>query len=454
MSRELIEKLKSIKTQKGLINPDRVWVAENRAKLLANVRQSAIQQQAESQPEKTPVKLLENFSAGLHIFFPQRVLSFARAGLSVFLVGTVAVGSWIASVSASYDSLPGEIMYSVKMANESTELLVANMLGSEKDQVSTILKHASHRVDEYQRSTSEEQAVQAIESLKKKIESSSKSLEDAEKKSPETAVVVAKVIEEKTDEILVALSNEESVAGTKLALQDDVTNVEGLIQDAGIKAVEMIVKKVEQKEVGEDVISTEEVKKTIAKKLDHLVSDVSRIEETNNNSSSTINIVKMETASSTELIMSAVVPEITVSSTAVTSTPAVADPVNKVAEASLKVDEAAKKVEETSLKAEETKTAVTGLMEQNDLSGALEKLKELSGVKIETKAAVTEASNAVNQVVQVAKEVATPPTVPEITIISPSSTSNVLAPPITASSSISAGPVLASSTTVEIKKVE
>lgn len=455
MGKELIKKLRSIKSQDGLINPDRVWVAQNRVKLLENVRQSAMQMQAEAQPEKITAKFAENISEGLNVFFSRRVLSLAHTSMTVFLIGALTVGSWIASVSASYDSLPGQIMYSVKMANEGTELLVANMIGSEKDKVSTILKHASHRVDEYQRSESEEQATQAIASLKKKIESSSVSLIEAEKESPKSAVEVAKVIEEKTEEILVALSNEESVTGTKLALQNDMVNVEGIIQDAGIKAVEMIVKKVEQKEVGEDVITTEELKQTIAKRLDQLVSDVSRIEEKNNVSSSTINIVKMETASSTEAIASLTILN-SATSTPITasSTIAVENPTKKVTEASQKVDEATKKVEETNQKVEETKVTVTGLIEQNNLSGALEKLKELSGAKIETKAVVTEALNAVNQVVQDAKDVKdaiTPLSAPENVIISPSSTLNALVPLLPAPSSTIITPATTSSSTVEIK---
>ena len=447
MPKELIKKLRSIKSQDGLINPDRVWVAENRAKLLATARQEAAQMQIETQPEKSAAKIVEQFSGVLDIFFSRRVLAFARSSMAVFLVGAVAVSGWIASVRASYDSLPGEIMYSVKMANENTEMLVTNMLGSEKDQVSMILKHASNRVTEYQRSESDEQATKAIESLKKKIESSSKSLEEAEKKSPTAAVEVARVIEEKTEEILVSLSEEESVTGMKL--QNDVTNVEGLIHDAGIKAVEMIVKKVEQKEVGEDVITTDEVKKTIAKRLDQLVFDVSKIEKANNVSSSTINIVKLETASSTELIANITLLGSVTSTVAVTTSTMTA--------ASQKVDEAAKKVTETNLKVEEGKVAVTGLIEQNDLSGALLKLKELGGVKNETQMAVTNASNAVNQVVQDAKDVKdaiAPVPVPVIVNISPSSTLNALVAPLPAVSSTIAVPALTSSTAVEIKKVQ
>ena len=110
------------------------------------------------------------------------------------------------------------------------------------------------------------------------------------------------------------------------------------------------------------------------------------------------------------------------------------------------------------MKVEEGKVAVTGLIEQNDLSGALSKLKELGGVKTETQVAVTTASNAVNQVVQDAQDVkdAIAPTlvVPPIINISPSSTLNAMVLPLSAVSSTVVAPALTSSTVVEIKKVQ
>jgi hypothetical protein len=206
MSRELVKKLKKMKSQDGRINPDRAWVMRNREQLLSSIRQSSVDKQSVAQAQKFLSKFANQFSEGLHIFVSNKVLSFARASMTVVLVIVVAVGGWTASVSASYNSLPGEVLYNVKMAVEKAELIVAGVVGSEEDEVSTIFKHASTRVDEYQRSESPEQAGQAIDLLKKKIESSSESLAKVEENSPITAVAVAKVIEEKTEEILVSLA--------------------------------------------------------------------------------------------------------------------------------------------------------------------------------------------------------------------------------------------------------
>jgi len=405
VSRKFIKKLKSIKTQDGLLNPDRAWVARNRERLISDIRQSSSSNNLHANN-----KFTQQFSKGLHIFVSNRVLSFARTGMTMVLVGAIAISGWIVSVSASSSSLPGEVLYNVKMAKETAELIVASVIGSEEDEVTTMLKHASTRVDEYQNSKSSEQATQAIKSLKKKIESTGDSLAKAEKKSSEKAVAVAKVIEEKTDEILISLSEEESVVGyinldnteeenldLEKELSEKIGEAEGLIEETGIKAVEVLIEKFEKQEVGEGLISKEEVKESIAKKLNKLVADVSKIQETNNVSSTTINIVKLKTVSSTEGI---VLDKIDSSEQKTTENIVTGTSEQRLEEASNKVSSASQKVEETNQKVEVGKLEVGDLIEQNNLSAAMDKIKELGEVKNETKVVVTEASNAVINVLK------------------------------------------------------
>ncbi len=404
MSRELIKKLREIKSQDGRLNPDRVWVARNREQMLGSINCSVIVKQESQESSTFVTQTVNNFSKGLHILVSGRVLSFARASMTVMLAGIMAVGGWIASVSASYNSLPGEVLYNVKMAAETTELIVTGMVGSEEDRVATIFKHASNRVDEYQRSESSEQATLAIQSLQKKIESSSESLANAEKESPDEAVAVARVIEEKTDEILDSLAEykienkvdawlDQSEIDVLIAsdkeLKEEIVKAEDLIQNVGIKAVEVIVQKFENEEVDENVMSKEEVKQTIARKLDKVVSGVSQLDaqvgQTTQLMASSSDIIAANIVSSTDSISS--------------STGSNIQP-----DATQKVEAATQKVEAATQKVETTVAEVGTFIEQNNLSAALQKVKELSDVKSETKAVVLEATNAVTQVATMASD--------------------------------------------------
>jgi hypothetical protein len=438
MSSEFSKKLRKIKKQNGGINPDRSWVASNREQLLSSIKESSINNTINA---KNKNSFVNNLSEVMNIFVSKRILVFGRVAMTSFLVFAVAAGGWTASVSASYNSLPGEVMYGVKMATEATELMVTSFVGSEEDEVNTILKHASTRVDEYQRSKSSEQATEAIKSLKKKIESTNETLVKAEKKSPVKAVAVAKVIEKKTDEILVSLTeeSEESENSTSVStkkrlknkkeghtesqqeLVDEIDEAEDLIEQAGINAVEVIVSKVEKKEVGEDVMSKEEVKETINRKLGKLVLDVSKLDveigETNQLiASSTISVKILETVSSTESVMEKSTEdkeeESGEDSSEETEDPKEGEDADSSTEAQSKEEKtiadiivvAEQKVSEANKKVEEAVEEVGNLIDQDNLSGALEKIKELEGVKSETKVIVVELSDAVDKVVEDVEE--------------------------------------------------
>lgn len=400
MSKKFIAQLKSIKNENGRLNPDRSWVLKNRVKLIEEIKSSA---KIENAIAETKLNFVDKINDGLHIFVSNRVLSFARSSLAILLVGTVAVSGWIASVSASVNSLPGDALYGVKLAAEKTELIVATVIGSGEDEVTTILKHASSRVDEYQRSESTEQASEAIKSLKKKIESTQESLDQLNSKSPVEAVAVAKVVEKKTEEILDSLAenktNEkpsqtvESTESNKVQLNKEVSEAEVLIQKAGIKAVEVLIEKVESDQVGTDVLSKEDVKETINRKLDKVAEGVSKLDvqvvATSEKASSTIAYIASGSATGT---INAVI------GTNASSTPAV---VNQIGETEKKVIEVEQKMSEVNKKVEDTKVEVKNLIEQNNLTAALDKIVELNQVKVETKVEVVETTKVVAEVQKV-----------------------------------------------------
>src|SRR3989338_4464731 len=357
MSRKLVKQLKNIKNENGRLNPDRSWVAQTRVKLIEDIKCNITNTEVNEEMVKTSV--FDTISEGLHVFVSGRVLSMARSSLTILLVGAVAVSGWIASVSASYDSLPGEALYGVKMAAESTELLVASVIGSDEDEVTTILKHASSRVDEYQRSESTEQATVAIKSLKEKIESTQDSMDKVNGKSPEKVVAVAKVVEKKTSEILDSLTEPKEKERTielkdiapevtKVQLKKDVVEVEALIQNAGIKAVGVLVENVNKEDVKESVITKKEVTDTINRRLDKLTEGGLKLDD-----------------------------------------------------AEQKVVVAEQKIGEANKIAETTKADVKILIEQDNFTAALQKIIELDTIKTETKVVVDEASIAVNIVEKV-----------------------------------------------------
>ena len=349
------------------------------------------------------------------IFVPRQLVAAARMTLTFVLIGSVAVSGWIASVSASQNSLPGEALYGVKLAAEKTELIVATVISEEKT-AATNLKHAAAKVEEYQNAKSRTQASQSIQSLKQKIESTNKSLTKIETKSSAEAVAVAKVVEEKTEQILNALGEKKGLSvGPEVVsagqeretsvtqLTNEVAAVENLIEATGVKAVGVLV----EQQQGE-------TKEKIERKLDRLASDLVKLDSeigvtsqmvaasttvaatvtTGASTASTSGHIDGTAAMSAGSTTVSVVGSVQMIGTPTTSSAA------SVAEVKEAVQAAGQKVDEAAKKGGETIEAAKTLIEQNDLKGALKKVQELGEVKQRAQAVVSEVKQVVSESVK------------------------------------------------------
>lgn len=344
------QKLKTLRN--GRFQPDRAWVTQNRSVLLAQI-QNTVKSNVHEEKGLHVATILDRISHAAGLFLPERFVQFSKSLSVASIVALVAVGGWIASVSASYDSLPGEVLYHVKVAAEKTELIVASVVGGDKDKVETLLRHASNRVEEYQKSKTSDQAAVAIRSLKKSIASTGETLKSAEAKADLTTTEVAKVVTQRTDQLLESLEaassapeGDHKTAETEKELGEAVH----LIEVTGVKAVEVLV---EQNLAGFGGISSEEVKATVEKKLEKISTDISALSNDMTVSSSLV------VATSTSPTTSSTAGDIAVSSTT-TKTGVI------VAEAKTMID-------------------------NNDLLGAIKKVQTLTEVKNDTGTAVLEA---------------------------------------------------------------
>lgn len=356
----------------GRLRPDREWTARNRAVLLAQIRNTVKTESSERQSFSLSL-IFDRVRQGARLFLPERLLVAGRSLSIASLVGLMAVGGWIASVSASYGSLPGEALYSVKVAAEKTELLMATVVGDDRDKVETLLKHASNRVEEVQNSKTPGQATVAIHSLKKSIESANKTLESVETNEGSTdaeVAEVAKVVTEKTEKLLASLEaagSDSSAESQTAETAKELGEAAHLIEVTGVRAVEVLI---EQNLAGNADVTLAEVKATVEKKLEKVVTDISSL-----------------AASSTPLVVSSTAGDMVSSSTAVT--------------------------------AAEAKT----LIDNNDLLGAIKKVQTLTEVKKDAGTAMLEAKLIIGNTASTTPATAT--TTPAITSTTTSGTSTV-----------------------------
>ena len=117
--KELLRKIQLLKSLRVGGEPSRDFVARNREILMMQAQNSI---DAKERPAATVnLRDLRQFVSSL---VPANLNRFIlRPALVVFLAFGVITSGWIASVSASLNSLPGDTLYSLKIATEKAQLV-------------------------------------------------------------------------------------------------------------------------------------------------------------------------------------------------------------------------------------------------------------------------------------------------------------------------------------------
>ncbi len=255
-NRELKKQLKAIKEFQGIGAPRPDWLKGNREILLMQVK-NTLGAKAERNFDFSRVW---NF---LNVFMPRQAVFYVVKPVAVMsLVVSVVMGSWVTTVRASYDSLPGDVMYSVKLATENMQ----TSLASKPQEVKLRTEFAGRRAEEVKKivksniSKTEKKAkvAEAVKHLQSDLEQVKGNLE--EMKKPESSsqtttmtqvVEVAKAVEQKTTEIQKSLDQTSAQLKTEaspvgVAPIEEMKQAAATVAETGVKAVEVMVEKNQQ----------------------------------------------------------------------------------------------------------------------------------------------------------------------------------------------------------------
>lgn len=259
-NKELIQLLKQLKNNESAGKPSNDFISKNRETMLLQIKNSS----ALAERPNSAVyfwRLVESI-------MPENVFRFVvRPAVLSLLVFGAAFGSWAASVSASYNSLPGDTLYSLKRMAERAQF----SLTSKNDRPSLQIELASRRLDEVAKIAEkpsiinkEERTKQAVKNFTEQVYSVKITLENlsTEDKKSNKAMEMAQMVDRKTTEYATILEKtKESSAAPEV--KKEVEAATSAVSDAGIKAIEVIVKKSGEGAIEmnkEDVISKVEEK--------------------------------------------------------------------------------------------------------------------------------------------------------------------------------------------------
>jgi len=426
MEKFLKAQFKNIRKQNGGINPDGLWVSENRAKLLHQIGNTTV-------TEKTKFNfwLPYQFAKAL---VPNQIYAPVRVMMALFLVGVITLSSWIASASATESCLPGDICYGVKLAAEKTQSALVSVTGSKKDKASLHLDFAKRRADEAKKVVTEQKpkaetnVVVALKKLEENIQVVSDSIKENKDSAPEQVVEMKKEVEQKTTEIKQVLKEVDNQT-----VSVDISNTKQVVKDVNLKAVEIVV---QTKEEGKVAVSDSEVKTMVEQVIAETLKDNTEVKDT---AKATTDVVEkitnpaLNTSSTSSLVSSTMALIFNTSTEKIESSNAPADmtPSSTTAVKNV-VEQATKKVDATQKNLEEAKV----LVDNNHLLEAIQKVKEVSEVSKEAEKTVSEVKKVVEEVtkIPVVPAITTPiaapvivPTAPTVSVTT-TATANTVAP--------------------------
>jgi len=158
------------------------------------------------------------------------------------IIGSISSG-WVASVSASMNSLPGDTLYSLKIATERAQLAFT---GGANNKAKLQVEFAGRRLEEVSKivenpsSGNVEKVNTAVNNFKEQMGSVKASLEVVkETSSPLEVAEVAKIVDRKTSEYHdVLIKTEAQMQG---ATQSQMTEAKQIVDETGLRAVQVIV---------------------------------------------------------------------------------------------------------------------------------------------------------------------------------------------------------------------
>jgi hypothetical protein len=144
---------------------------------------------------------------------------FSSVWLKPMSVGFAAVllvfGSWVATVNASFDSVPGDVLYPVKLASERAQITLST---SGEQRAKLHAEFAGRRLDEVNAITSsdtegkDEKVQIAVDGFKKEIASVNDELMNVQTSNPDQAGALAIIVDQKTDEYEATIVQSEPAA--------------------------------------------------------------------------------------------------------------------------------------------------------------------------------------------------------------------------------------------------
>ncbi len=204
------------------------------------------------QQETMPVSFYIRVRTLAKLFIPQNVWRFAlQPAFVMVLVLGVGTSGWITSVQAASNSLPGDVLYPIKIASERTQVALASLSEDGRAVTGLRVAFAKRRLDEVKRvvrtpdsKKKAARAATAMQGFKKEITSLHDSLKQVQASQTETATELAKAMQARNAEFTAAISEAHKAAAVEDPLiAHELKTAEQLVDQTTLTALGVLVQK-------------------------------------------------------------------------------------------------------------------------------------------------------------------------------------------------------------------
>jgi hypothetical protein len=333
---QLFKRTRNIRKAASQMRPDSVWVAGTRKTLLMQVQNS----------QPAPVKAGSLVNRIFNIFMPVISFQWMRTPVAITSAVIIAIfGGSFFSVSASEQALPGDFLYSIKLASEQARMA---MVKSPDERIKLKTEFTERRVTEMKqviegpRADKSDRIKRAADVLKRDMDTIKNQLEEVKNTAtPEQAKITATLVDQKIAALIADLQSSK----IKLSASERVklSEAQAAASDTSLKAIEVLLKTHFE---NAEVVTEEELiefLKNYNAKVAKTVSDStgfkSDIKTPTSSSASSSAVTALEDSSSTQ----------SNTSTTVDGTAQTDDSIDKMQEANKSFSEADQKASEKNL---------------------------------------------------------------------------------------------------------
>ncbi|TSC84709.1 MAG: hypothetical protein G01um101413_93 [Parcubacteria group bacterium Gr01-1014_13] len=414
MSRDLIKQLKSLKQAE--VRPSEKWLKNNRELLLSQIKNTV------TPKEKTKFNF-ETVWQAMSIFLPYSfVHKVVRPIVVLLLVVGMGISSWVVAASASSESLPGEWLYSAKRVAEKTQVIMADVVGDTNGSTMLHVEFAKRRAEETRDIVSQndpskiEIAAQTVSDLKEEMRTVSTKLEEIKTTQDSKAEMAqninqnAQEIKDVLKEVKVNLLTNSDTTSSSDDLSAQVSEVKNLAKDTAVRAVEIMVEKHLQ---GDTTVSKDDVKQAINVQLQSAIKDANDSKQSVDEVNKVLGVVKTEVdglahdAKGTDLV---------------STTQALSD---KIDATSKQTQAAVSSTKQFNVVAGKTVDEGQMLLSQDNLTSAVDKIKEANTATTQSEKITDDTLKAVQNVLPVVA-VATDAPIVSTTVVLATTTSSSL----------------------------